>query len=826
MRKRKVLLLFLGVFFCFSAAAQTEVLQPGDPGWTPTPPPLSEEEMATQKALDAAERTLPGGYFKMSGRYRLAAGATSQQLTWNDSNASRNLNYLQGPNFRYIFGDRLNNTYDPGIYSQYLLNLDFLPSDKVNFYTQIVNDPWSYVGTTGDIVRNTDVDDSVKLRYNLKYFGAMDSTIGEVYRASDADRFNFPEIKASNGELKPTRVEGMLPGVLVPTDHTIVNIPAHDLYLEYRPVRKLWMDYTEDQWHGRVFALADETQALTSDDPLGLSNHKDYWQQSPWLYQYRPIQYFTDVDLVNSIKRGYYSDDLSYTARDSEGNRLVLLRGAAFEGNFGETYLAGTVAAPITPWDGDYWDADNVPGAFRLKHQVTDRLMLGGTYTFRTGFVDRETADVNEAVAVDAAYAAHETTTLKSEVAFSQRQHELTEAERYQKTNDGYAYKASLESKFEREGGEGTELQVSYTQMDRHFDPPLSRYVDTRDDSFWGNHISFLERPDLEPFRIGDGIDRDRVVLRAQWREKLFKERFQNLLDVRTVRRKVDDKFIETVVRDEPTYKITERLTARGLFRWRHLPKTTAGIEPSLTDLYFPKDDIDLVDFRVLNAAVAEDQDADQYTYSAGLQYVLSEQWTLEGIVERSNAVPDFPRGLLNDFTKSANDRVEGLLIDRITPFLYGQAAVNAVPPYDFYNIFKERLIFRPVDCWVLTLHAAQNGYRYAGGIDDNINHVGASIEFHYGKKWDFFADYTLSRQVDLPHYIDTNFTEENRDYHHNLYFSADYLVRPATKFRVEYGVFDLGATQTDRMPYSSTTLSLPTIDTEHLVRAYLTGDF
>ncbi len=270
MRKKKVLAVFVSAlfvifFYSFAFAAPYG-------GATPDPDVMK----AANNALDDAEKALPGGYFKMSGRYRMAAGVNSNDFIVNGANANQNLNNLQGPNFRYIFGSQLNNTYDPAIYSQYLLNVDFSPRDKVSFYTQIVNDPWSWVGTTGEQVQRTDVDDTSILRYNLKYFGSMDATIGEVYRANDADRFNFPEIKVQNGQLKPTRITGMLPGVLVPANHTIVSIPRLNIDYEYRPIRKLWMDYQEDQWHARLFALADETQALTTDDPLELSNHKDY----------------------------------------------------------------------------------------------------------------------------------------------------------------------------------------------------------------------------------------------------------------------------------------------------------------------------------------------------------------------------------------------------------------------------------------------------------------------------------------------------------------------------------------------------------------------
>ena len=805
----------------FFSLVCTTLFAADESDFTPTPPPEAKEKGTT----------LPGGYFKMSGHYRMATGVHSDEFLFNEADANKNLNLLQGPNFRYLFGERLNNTYDPSVYSQFLLNIDFSPADKINFYTQIVNDLWSYVGTTGEQVQDTDLpgNPTPTIRYNLKYFGNLNATLPAFYRASDTDFFNIPQIKIKDGHTTRTSIVGILPGVLAPADHTVVNIPELNIDYDYRPIRKLWMDYQEDQWHMRFFALADETQAMTTDDPLELSNHKDYWQQSPWLYQYKPIQHFSDVNGVNSIKRGFYSDDLSYVARDSEGNRLVLLRGVSYEGDFGDTYFSGTVAAPFTPWDEHFLDADNVPGAFRIKRQMTDRLLLGGVYTFRSGLVDNDIADFNQVFGLDGAYALNDTMTLKSEVAFSQRQHELQSTLPFRSTTEGFAYKGSIENERERDKGDSTEWTISYTQMDRNFEPSLSRYLDTRDDSFWGNRISFHIPKDLEPFRLGDGIDTNRSVARFNWKEKKFRDRFANVFDVRNVHKTENTAYVETVLRDEMTYHFTPNLTGKGLFRWRGLPETTSGVEPTLTDLYFPKDIVDLSNFSVINTAIPADKNADQFTYSAALEYRFNSQWTAEGIFERTNAIPDFPRGLLNDVTKSANDRVDGLLLDHFSVFLYGQSALKAVPPYDYFNIVKERLVYKASDELTLTLHATQNGYHFSGGLDDNIEHAGLSAEFAYGKKWDFFADYTYSRQVDVPHLIASNFTQEQYRGHHNIYLSGDYLMNATTRLRAEYGVFGIGngyESDSASSSYSSSTLFLPAVDTEHLLRASLNGDF
>jgi hypothetical protein len=813
MKKTGIWVFFMGVLFLFSAPLQAASIQENNPNldFTPTPPPG-----AVDKAAEEEKKTLPGGYFKMSGRYRLAAGHNGDDFIVNDANAD-----LQEKNFRYLFGEDLNNTYDPAIYSQHLVNIDFSPKEPWSFYTQIVNDPWSWVGQTGEQYQTSDIGGE-HIRYNLKYFGANNSTIGEAYRTDVSDSMAFPIIKAHDGRLTPGTVVHGFFDFNPATGGIPVTIPELDLDFEYKPVRKLWMDYTEDNWHARIFALADQTQALSTDDPLQLSNHKDYWQQSPWLYQYKPLMHFTD----HSVKRGYYDDALSFLARDSEGNRLVLLRGASVEAQLDQTYFAGTVAAPYTPWDEHYFDADNVPGAFRLKHQATDKLMVGGTYTFRTGLIDDSVADFGQVGAADIKYQINENSDFQAEFASSQRDRDLKAGERYVTSDAGNAYKAAYNSEIEYSEDRTSAVQLSYTQMDQKFEPQLSRYTNTRDDHFWGNHLTFQEyAPEVEHFRIGDGVDRNRMVVRAQWKEKLFKERFQNLFDIRNVHKTHNTAYLETVVREEMTYKINEDWTAKGLFRWHGLPSTTDDFEPYMANFYFVGFE-DPASLRLQNVEVPGGVDADRFTYSGALQYVHNPYWTFEGFYERTNDVPDFPRGLMNSAFRDANDRIDGILVDRVTTFLYDQSKVGGVPPYDYFNIFRERIIFKPEENLKFIVHMAQNGYKFAGGIDDNVNHQGISVEFDPTEKIKFFFDYTHSMVIDLPKYIDTDFAEKDYRGHHNFYGSFDYKINAATVFRAEYGLFGLGANTPLVTPYSVTTFNMPTLDTEHLFRVSLTGDF
>ena len=475
---------------------------------------------------------------------------------------------------------------------------------------------------------------------------------------------------------------------------------------------------------------------------------------------------------------------------------------------------------------GHFFDADNVPGAFRLKHRATDALTVGGTYTFRTGLIDDGTADFGQAGGVDAKYQLSGNADLQGEIALSHRERELFSDDRFKRSDEGYAYKLAYHTTVECSEDHTSELDLSYTQMDQQFDPLLSRYTNTRDDHFWGNYLTFQEHSaDLEHFRIGDGVDRNRIVVRARWKEKLFRERFENLFDVRNVHKQHNTAYIETVLRDEMSYKIDDQWTAKGLFRWHGLPSTTGGFEPFLANYYFVGFE-DPASLRLQNVDVAADADADRLTFAAALQYVRSEYWTFEGFYERTNDVPDFPRGLLNDAFRDANDRVDGLLIDHITTFLYGQRALDAIPPYDYFNIFRERIVFQPQPDLKFILHMAQNGYDFASGIDENVNHQGLSVEYDYSEKMKLFFDYTHSRVVDVPYLIASNYTREITRDHHNVYGSLDYKLNSATVFRAEYGVFGMGTNTPLVTPYSTTGFSLPTLDTEHLFRVSLTGDF
>lgn len=147
-------------------------------------------------------------------------------------------------------------------------------------------------------------------------------------------------------------------------------------------MRELWFDYKQDSFKFRFFPLALSNQALTSDDPLMLSNHAVYWEESPWILQWAPGHLNT---AAGDFSRGRWSDSLAFNTRDSDLVRLTALRGFSFDYfPSEETSFKLTGASPKGLWQ-DYDSFDNVPAAMRFKQKIGERLQIGNTYTFRMG---------------------------------------------------------------------------------------------------------------------------------------------------------------------------------------------------------------------------------------------------------------------------------------------------------------------------------------------------------------------------------------------------------------------------------------------------------
>jgi len=315
-----------------------------------------------------------------------------------------------------------------------------------------------------------------------------------------------------------------------------------------------------------------------------------------------------------------------------------------------------------------------------------------------------------------------------------------------------------------------------------------------------------------EPFRIGDGIDVNRYVGELDLRTKLFEERLELLFNLRNVHRISDDNYIETVFRNEGTYKFNPKLSGKWLVVNRDLPKTIANQDPLIM-----KDDGE----PFLNYKIEDGKDPSTLTAGLGLKCDFTEKISLEGIYERSNDLPDFPRALLNDLAWPMGTETEGgITYDYEANQLY-QQDFFPLPPYDYFDIYKANLTLRPTEDLTLRLNYTRNTFEYAGPVDDNINHGALEADYNLNEKWGFSFRYVYSKFIDV--YRQNLGEGIHYDGHHNFYAEARYDIGEDKRLRVQYGTF--GYFNPAAGEYS-TTWSLSTVDTEHLLRIFVDGKF
>ncbi len=780
--------------------------------------------------MDAIDREI-ASRTRVSGTYRAAFGAgRNRNFSLNDSNSD-----LQDRDFHYLFGDRQYNTFDPAIYSQYRLDIDSQVTKQDSVFVQIVADPWSYVGQTSEI-EVPSVGGADSFRIKQKYWGPNNSTIPTIVKSRAGNSMATPELEAENGATQPYTVHGIYDAFGIGSNFNTYNVPAQDIDYEFRPLRKAWWDHEGDIWHVRLFALADQNQVMTTDDPLQLSNRKDFWEHSAWLEQWEPLQKFNPIGVPIArspvIRRGYYSDEEAFYAKDSEGNYLTLLRGGAVEADFGRTYLGMMIASRYGLWD-DYQEFDNIPGVVRLKHQVTEQWMLGSTYTYRVGLIDREPDAYNQVISIDTKYYTNETDYMYGQMAGSRD--DLDRLSSFQTAYEGQAYVGGFVSHVGDSKSGITRVNGDFTWVDTEFKETLSNYTSLRDDEFWGTHITWAKiPPDVEPFKIGTGVDYGRYVARLNLATSSPDKGVDNLFDLRHVRDTDSNSFIENVIRDETTWKFAQDWTFKNFMRFHILPKTLSDREPFISGFNSPalNDPALKEGIYYENSMIDPGLNANRRSFGQGLQWEPTHQWTLSGTFEYTNDIPDFPRGLLNNVyatTMFQDPNTPSWWLYRNQAFLYRQDIFD-LPPYDYFSIVKERITYRHTEDLQFIFHAAQNTYTLWGPIDDNVEHQGISIDWQIDDRWSAFFDYTHSHLGDIPKLIASGYTELEFEDNHNIYTRLRYRINTNTRLTMEYGVFGQTFYEgSDALPvsaYSVTTFSLPTVDTEHLFRFSLDGEF
>ncbi|MGE5197609.1 MAG: hypothetical protein ACM3IL_03785, partial [Deltaproteobacteria bacterium] len=795
-----------------------------------------KEEYPNLPTPPAAEAPLP---VKITGEAVLSGGFTSEDVIWKRANAD-----LNEKNFRILSGaafDRHLNTYDPRIYDRLRVNVDTTNTRGFNLHTNITVDPWSFTGKSQKItLRGVDphVDTA---EFQLKYWSNTGYTINEiVFTQRNGDSIALPEFKVVNGKTEASR--------LTTNFLNIFNLPELKISREFMPLRELWLDYVGDDYKVRVFPIAYQDQSLLSDDPLQLSNHRMWWQESPWLRRWLPGNFNSGATPVVDFTRGRWDDSLSFFTRDSDGTRLTALRGFSFEAvPMEDLSVATTFASPKGLWQ-EYSEVDNAINATRLKYRLNDNINLGAIYTFRMGFDEDNKKDaVNNVWGVDAGYSPWEGQKATLEVATSQSAKDLT-SDRYNTKSHGNVYYFSImgatpainlmDLKFGYDEIKPEESSASFfakyrffaAHMDAGFDTALSTYRQTHKDTFWSRHLHFrtpaeyfynglyfpsLRWDDIKPFAIGDGIDIGRNVLGFRIETSSWDRAINNLADVRNVH-DTDGNFIETVARDEFTYKITDKLTTKALGIYQHLPKTKAGFDPFIFD---PETGLNFA-----NTAIQGGKDPSLNTGSLGLEYAFTEWLAVDGIWEYTNdstlAYDNFPRGVLNSASFiTFNDN--GRVFRRVYPFLYSQG-LFPLPPYDYYNIYKGGINLKPIDKVTIYLDYTRNEFESAGQIDDNMNHLGFEISYLPSEKFGFYFRYTFSRWNDVNRMLDG----QDKVYVGNHKFFTEFRYRPCAddELVMQYG--EGGLSPVSNITFDPFGGSLSTIDTQHIIRMYYRRKF
>ena len=749
----------------------------------------------------------------VSGEVRSSIGIERDHFILNQANGN-----LNERDFRIFSGPLRYDTYDPAVFSRFRVNLDTTNKLGFQFHSNVTVDPWSFVGTTKPTtVVGTTPTDSVEVR--LKWWGAMNNAINEtLYTLHNGDGINMPEIEVGHGKTVPTKVTS--------TFGNTFNIPAMEVDYSFQPIRSLWAGYRSEEMDFRVFPFALEDQVMTSDDPLQFSNHRVYWESSPWLNEW--VQgHLNNGATPQDFTRGRWSNSLPFVTRDSDLLRLTSLRGSSLRWHLTDsTSLDAALASPKGLWQ-DYDTINSLVGMARLKQTFLDeRWTVGGLYTTRWGFINRRTDATTHLYSLDSTVKPFESTTIRAQGAVSTTIQDRTGL--VENDDRGWAWHGSLSNTIPEAG---LTTQLFYTHMDEGFDPGLATFRETRHDQFWGRHLQFKPRlrlanllADYHPMssgaldavRIGDGVDVGRDAWRLNLAGSWWDDRLKPMVDFRNVHT-TKGKYVESVVRQETTIHPLRWLTAKSLFIYHDLPNTVAGIDPFDVDS-------DTGQPRV-NASIPDGRNPSLRTYSLGAEVAPVDSLAFWGVWEHTNdstvATDNFPRRLLNDFS-FATATQEGTVIRSKLPFLYSQNFFPQ-PPYQFFDIFRAGVYYAPIQTVEVGLDWTRNEFRHAGQIDDNLNHIGLTAGWAPIPKLLLVGRYVASRAVDI---TSENAGEGSKMHaHHSLYSELRWNLNTTSHFDVEYGV---GAFGLSRVLFSLDPAGdyYPTLDTEHLIRIRYTSRF
>ena len=777
---------------------------------------------------DASKTDESASMVHIKGEYGASFGFDMDKgFEWKNANGD-----YQEKNWRYINDQFGVNTYDKRLFDRYELEVQTDTRTPWNAYMQAVVDPWTFVAKEKQTVSNNlggFFHDSVDVEY--KYWANSDYVIPERYRTENRNPIRYPELKVVGNQVSEflansTSISGsgLLGNFYFSRGR---SVDMGDYF--YRPVRKLWLDYNQEPLYLKVFPISDEAEALTSDDPLGISNHHIYWAPSPWLYNFDLGRVYSD----GVIQESRWDNTLPFFTRDTNRTFLTFLRGATLKYQGGDlASFQMTAASPMGLWDY-YQHVDSIPIASRLKLFPTDNIDLGVTQASKMGIYDGNVRASNNAAAVDMKYRLNDDTSVIGEFSGSYSQYDYVT--HFQQGYYGFGYKTGIHSQGYADPGDRFSWDLTVTSMTDRFEPGLADYRDTRYDQYWGDHIWFDRiAPEDAAIRVGDSVDVNRYVLGAKVEASLVDKLLEVNADVRNAHRYDNGKFIENIARTEMTYTPYKNIQLKALVLNKVYPDTTGGLDPFLKDRF--------TDDPWINTYIGDGLDADVMTYAVGAKVdLLDNKVSIYGIFETTNDPQDFPRRELNDLYAANVTQVtpddsnswmsDGtVLFDRLPPQLYDQQLFN-LPPYTYHNIYKAKITAYPCkDLSISYTHVTNTDKNYAPLLDDNHTHDGFDVVCKVTKKLTLRGGYSLSRLIDLRRAIDTNGGDQPYEFHNNLYLQADYVINKDQRVIFQFGEYGMlqstlgifGAPLSER--YLSSPASV--LDTRSIFRIFYEGKF
>ncbi len=815
-----------------SASSSSPATQADPEAYQSSPVQIQAPDTAQQTLSSPAYSTPQGNnesssQLRITGNYQMGLGITGDDVYWKRSDYN-----LNETDWRMFSTEALNNrenTFDPAIFSFLRFDIDYPASDNsIGFHSKFDISPWSFIGTSERVRVSSAWGDTAEIQ--LKYWSNTGYTFGEVVKTQNiGNSFNLPQIKVEDDKAQGFTTAANWGDVF--------TIPELKIHREFWPLREMSFYYQGDGYDVDLFPAALEDKAYNSDDPLGLSNHRTYWEESQWLTSWVPGNY---NNVPDDYFPGEWDDTLAFLARDAGNTRLTSLRGMSFNAQSDNALFDFVIASPQTLWQ-DYDSFDTLNSVSRLKLFASENLTLGGLYGFKFGFNENNLDAYNHIWGVDLAWGLSEATQILMEVATSRSEYDRES--NFTRERRGNTYHVSLVNSSANEFGKDYfelypqeqeqfyKLRLSATHMDEGFESALASHRFTRDDMFWGRHVTFrkpyqqffagLYEPAMDwyyvkQFRIGDGIDsgRDAVSLRYEI-FNLFDAKLDTLFDIRNVHA-ADGEYIENVSRIESTYRASDKLTLKALGLYHDLPDTVTGVDPLLRT----SDDV-----AYFNNNITGGEDPSLKTVSFGGEYWFLDWFGMNAIWEHSNdtvlAYDGSPRGLLTAVEPSLILDEEGKNYRTDRPILYSQQHFPA-PPYSYFDIFKVGMKFHTSDTMNVYLDWTRNEYEWSQLIDDNSNHVGVEVEYLPIDTLGVYIRYVYSRVKDISELVEDGTVSKR--HHHNFAWEARYRPEKDREFILQYGV--------GRGAYMGTSTStpfggdVPVLDTQHIVRLYYQQEF